>query len=118
MEASNYPMLALIAGLAAVTVAASALLVRSQVTEQSGRQTESDNGLSPRLLTKLSRYLFGMAVLMAVLALVLELGDTISNLVGLSSAYICEGVVALGIGMASMLARESYRNQQHEDGHG
>jgi len=116
MTASSYPMLSLICGLAALAVAGSALLVRSQIAEPRGKAADTHGGLSPTLARKLSLYLFCMAALMVVQALVLELGDAISGLVGFSSAYICDAVLALGFGLISVMMRHSYRNLQRGNG--
>ncbi len=118
MGVASYPLLALIAGLAALVVAGSALLVRSQVADQPEHEGQAPDGVSSSLARKLSHYLFGIAALMAVLAIALELGDTISDWIGFSSAYICESVLALSFALISVIARHSYRNLRRNDGHG
>lgn len=118
MDASNYPILALVAGLAALVVAASALLIRSQIAGMAGQKDGSPGAVSVEVARKLSHYLFGMAGLMLLLALTLELGNTISGVVGVSGAYVCESVLALSAGMISLICRHSYRNLRRDNGLG
>lgn len=118
MIAESSSLLALAAGLAAPIVAGCALLVRSQVHGEPERASRMAQDLSPALARQLGRCLYGIAALTVVLAVMLKFSGRAPTLLVYSITTVCEGVLALSVGVIAALLWPIRKQPRRSDDRG